>query len=112
MPTAPDGTPRPWGAAAPSPSPSHAPASPPPPSRSATAPPARPPGPGSPAPPPGDTASVEVAGATGRATVPEGADTAAEETDAYTPVLAAAPEASARACGTLADGTGGCAAGR
>ncbi|MFJ4868995.1 DUF2690 domain-containing protein [Streptomyces sp. NPDC088757] len=61
---------------------------------------------------PGDTVSVEVAGATERATVPEGAGTAAGETDAYTRMLAVAPGASARACGTLADGTGGCTAGR
>ncbi|MFI9120326.1 DUF2690 domain-containing protein [Streptomyces bikiniensis] len=60
---------------------------------------------------PGDTVSVEVAGATERATVPEGADTAAE-TDAYTPMLAVAPRAAARACGTLADGTRACTAGR
>ncbi|MFF7846758.1 DUF2690 domain-containing protein [Streptomyces sp. NPDC007910] len=60
---------------------------------------------------PGDTVSVEVAGATERATVPEGADPAAE-TDAYTPMLAVAPRAAARACGTLADGTEGCTAGR
>ncbi|WP_245169191.1 DUF2690 domain-containing protein [Streptomyces bikiniensis] len=61
---------------------------------------------------PGDTVSVEVAGATERATVPEGADTAATETDAYTPMLAVAPRAAARACGTLADGTRACATGR
>ncbi|MFE6459921.1 DUF2690 domain-containing protein [Streptomyces cinereoruber] len=60
---------------------------------------------------PGDTVSVEVAGATERATVPEGADTAAE-TDAYTPMLAVTPRAAARACGTLADGTRACTAGR
>ncbi|KOX17214.1 MULTISPECIES: helix-turn-helix domain-containing protein [unclassified Streptomyces] len=60
---------------------------------------------------PGDTVSVEVAGATERATVPEGADPAAE-TDAYTPMLAVAPRAAARACGTLADGTERCTAGR
>ncbi|MGA5868623.1 DUF2690 domain-containing protein [Streptomyces cinereoruber] len=61
---------------------------------------------------PGDTVSVEVAGATERATVPEGADTAAAETDAYTPMLAVTPRAAARACGTLADGTRACTAGR
>ncbi|MFF5633973.1 DUF2690 domain-containing protein [Streptomyces sp. NPDC012825] len=61
---------------------------------------------------PGATVSVEVAGATERATVPGDADTTAAETDAYTPMLAVAPGASARACGTLADGTGGCTAGR
>ncbi|MGA5495468.1 DUF2690 domain-containing protein [Streptomyces cinereoruber] len=61
---------------------------------------------------PGDTVSVEVAGATERATVPEGADTAAAETDAYTPMLAVTPQAAARACGTLADGTRACTAGR
>ncbi|MFB7028782.1 MULTISPECIES: DUF2690 domain-containing protein [unclassified Streptomyces] len=60
---------------------------------------------------PGDTVSVEVAGATERATVPEDADTAATGTDAYTPMLAVAPGAAARACGTLADGTGACTAG-
>ncbi|MFD5104514.1 helix-turn-helix domain-containing protein [Streptomyces cinereoruber] len=61
---------------------------------------------------PGDTVSVEVAGATERATVPEGADTAAAETDAYTPMLAVTPQAAARACGTLEDGTRACTAGR
>ncbi|WP_435185205.1 DUF2690 domain-containing protein [Streptomyces sp. bgisy126] len=60
---------------------------------------------------PGDTVSVEVAGATERATVPEDADPAATGTDAYTPMLAVAPGAAARACGTLADGTGACTAG-
>ncbi|WP_411073754.1 DUF2690 domain-containing protein [Streptomyces sp. cmx-4-7] len=61
---------------------------------------------------PGATVSVEVAGAAERVTVPGDADTTAAETDAYTPMLAVAPGASARACGTLADGTGGCTAGR
>ncbi|MFJ3813496.1 DUF2690 domain-containing protein [Streptomyces sp. NPDC090056] len=60
---------------------------------------------------PGDTVSVEVAGATERATVPEDADTAATGTDAYTPMLALVPGTAARACGTLADGAGACTAG-
>ncbi|MEW1900346.1 DUF2690 domain-containing protein [Streptomyces sp. NPDC086147] len=60
---------------------------------------------------PGDTVSVEVAGATERATVPEDADTAATGTDAYTLMLALVPGTAARACGTLADGAGACTAG-
>ncbi|MFE5594377.1 DUF2690 domain-containing protein [Streptomyces sp. NPDC056549] len=59
---------------------------------------------------PGDTVTVEVASADRRATVTAGDGTAPAGTDAYTPMLAAASGADARACGTLADGREGCTA--
>ncbi|WP_017239673.1 helix-turn-helix domain-containing protein [Streptomyces sp. SS] len=52
---------------------------------------------------PGDAVTVEAAGAVERVVLPEGADT-----DAYTPMLAVASAADARACGTLVDGRVGC----
>ncbi|MFE0649022.1 DUF2690 domain-containing protein [Streptomyces sp. NPDC059534] len=52
---------------------------------------------------PGDTVTVEAAGAVERAVLAEGADN-----DAYTPMLAVASAADARACGTLVDGRVGC----
>ncbi|MEU7536556.1 DUF2690 domain-containing protein [Streptomyces narbonensis] len=51
---------------------------------------------------PGDTVTVEVAGATRRASVPAGADTGA-----YTPMLAVTAATDATACATLADGADG-----
>ncbi|WP_426365656.1 DUF2690 domain-containing protein [Streptomyces sp. E-08] len=59
---------------------------------------------------PGDTVTVEVAGADRGATVTVGDGSAPAGTDAYTPMLAAASGADARACGTLADGREGCTA--
>ncbi|MEU3431274.1 helix-turn-helix domain-containing protein [Streptomyces gardneri] len=54
---------------------------------------------------PGDIVTVKVAGATRRASVPEGADT-----DAYTPMLAVTAGPDATACATLADGSETCTA--
>ncbi|MEU3691662.1 helix-turn-helix domain-containing protein [Streptomyces narbonensis] len=54
---------------------------------------------------PGDTVTVEVAGATRRASVPAGADT-----DAYTPMLAVTAAGDATACATLTDGSETCTA--
>ncbi|MFE5943774.1 DUF2690 domain-containing protein [Streptomyces sp. NPDC056480] len=60
---------------------------------------------------PRDTVTIRAGDAERRATVAAGTDTAAKETDAYTPMVAVASAAAARACGQLADGSEGCTAG-
>ncbi|WP_432085743.1 hypothetical protein [Streptomyces sp. bgisy095] len=59
----------------------------------------------------GGSGSGASGGGASEVPAPEDADPAATGTDAYTPMLAVAPGAAARACGTLADGTGACTAG-
>ncbi|MCX4982953.1 XRE family transcriptional regulator [Streptomyces sp. NBC_00572] len=59
---------------------------------------------------PGDTVTIRVGDNTRRATVAPGTDTAAVETDAYTPMVAVGSGTAARACGLLADGSEGCTA--
>ncbi|MFJ8658000.1 DUF2690 domain-containing protein [Streptomyces sp. NPDC093795] len=58
----------------------------------------------------GDTVTVEAGDTERRATVDSagGADTAVADTDAYTPMVAVASGADARACGALANGRQGC----
>ncbi|MFC9342119.1 DUF2690 domain-containing protein [Streptomyces sp. NPDC057020] len=60
---------------------------------------------------PRDTVTIRAGEAERRATVAAGTDTAATETDAYTPMVAVASAAEAQACGRLADGGEGCTAG-
>ncbi|MFB8078372.1 DUF2690 domain-containing protein [Streptomyces sp. NPDC056013] len=60
---------------------------------------------------PRDTVTIRAGDAERRATVAAGTDTAATETDAYTPMVAVASAAEAQACGRLADGGEGCTAG-
>ncbi|MEV7374557.1 DUF2690 domain-containing protein [Streptomyces sp. NPDC090301] len=60
---------------------------------------------------PRDTVTIRAGDAERRATVAAGTDTAATETDAYTPMVAVATATEARACGRLADGGEGCTAG-
>ncbi|MFE3464262.1 DUF2690 domain-containing protein [Streptomyces sp. NPDC059185] len=60
---------------------------------------------------PRDTVTIRAGGAERRATVAAGTDTAAKETDAYTPMVAVASATAARACGQLADGGEGCTTG-
>ncbi|MET9541171.1 DUF2690 domain-containing protein [Streptomyces sp. NPDC006553] len=60
---------------------------------------------------PRDTVTIRAGDAERRATVAAGTDTAAKETDAYTPMVAVASATAARACGQLADGSEGCTAG-
>ncbi|MER5308318.1 DUF2690 domain-containing protein [Streptomyces sp. NPDC002773] len=60
---------------------------------------------------PGDTVTVDVGDTERRATVADGtggADTAVADTDAYTPMVAVASGADARACGAFATGRQGC----
>ncbi|MFD3728401.1 DUF2690 domain-containing protein [Streptomyces sp. NPDC058671] len=57
---------------------------------------------------PGDTVTVEAGDTRRRATVAAGADTAAVDTDAYTPMVAVGPDGDARACGALVNGRQGC----
>ncbi|WP_338494342.1 DUF2690 domain-containing protein [Streptomyces sp. SJL17-4] len=57
---------------------------------------------------PRDTVTIRAGDAERRATVAAGTDTAATETDAYTPMVAVGSGAAARACGQLADGGEGC----
>ncbi|WP_328942991.1 XRE family transcriptional regulator [Streptomyces sp. NBC_00250] len=59
---------------------------------------------------PGDTVTIRVGDDARRATVAPGTDTAAVETDAYTPMVAVGSGTAARACGLLADGSEGCTA--
>ncbi|MFH9722723.1 DUF2690 domain-containing protein [Streptomyces sp. NPDC017254] len=60
----------------------------------------------------GDTVTVEAGESVRRATVAPGTDTAAVETDAYTPMVAVGSATAAKACGLLADGSEGCTADR
>ncbi|WP_395362788.1 DUF2690 domain-containing protein [Streptomyces sp. YH02] len=57
---------------------------------------------------PRDTVTIRAGDAERRATVAAGTDTAAKETDAYTPMVAVGSGTVARACGQLADGGEGC----
>ncbi|MDX2559830.1 DUF2690 domain-containing protein [Streptomyces sp. TX20-6-3] len=60
---------------------------------------------------PRDTVTIRAGDAERRATVAAGTDTAAKETDAYTPMVTVSSATAARACGQLADGGEGCTTG-